>query len=206
MTVVCRAQNLGQFESDLTERVLQLHVNQGTLLEALSKLSVKSRVPIGFVPKLGHKHDYNLTINLDSATLKTVLDTIIQKQPDYRWEVKDGVINILPTKSVDDFVENFLNTRINRFVPPKLATPSRLRDAVTEIPEVQGLLKASGISAARYGYFSRYPSLYTDPNVDLNISGTDVRGVLNKIIRESEHKMWIVSREGKNLESLVLGF
>lgn len=204
--IVFRAQTVAQSKSNLTEQLVELHVNKGTFLEALSKLTVESRVPIGFVPKLGHKDLYNLTVDVNKATLRMVLDTIIQQQPDYRWEVRDDVINILPTEASDDFIQTFLSTPVQTFHPPTIPSSPRLRDAVIKLPEVQALLKTTGITAERYGYVERYPSLYTKPNVDLNISGTDVRGVLNKIVRDSEHKMWIVSREGKNLEFLVLGF
>ena len=34
----------------------------------------------------------------------------------------------------------------------------------------------------------------------------DVRGVLNKVIKDSEHKVWMISRSGKDLRSLDLGF
>ena len=131
---------------------------------------------------------------------------IVQQEPDYRWEARDGVINFIPTKSRDNFVENFLSTPVQRFDPPKLPGPSRIRDAITDLPEVQNLLKANGISPSHYGYFERYPSLYTNDKVDLRISETNVRGILNKVVRESEHKMWIVSRSGKNLTSLEIGF
>jgi hypothetical protein len=204
--IVCSNQTIGQTKSNLIEQTIELHLNRGTLLQALSKLSVNNRVPIGFVPTLAHKDDHNLNIDVDNATLKTVLDTIVQQHSGYRWEVRDGVINILPTNSADDFVENFLGTPIHNFDPPKLPGSSRLRDAITELPEVQILLKANGISASHYGSFERYPSLYSNPNVDLSMSNTDVRGILNKIVRESEHKMWIVSRSGKNLTSLDIGF
>src|SRR5688572_82426 len=161
--IVCRAQTVNRSNSDLIEQIIDLHINQGTLRYALSTLSVDKRVPIGFVPKLGHKDVYNLNINLDNAPLKTVLDAIIQQQPDYRWEVRDDVINILPTKSSDGFIETFLSTRVQRFDPPKIPSSSRLRDAVIELPEVQTLLKTNGITAERYGYLERSPSPNPNP-------------------------------------------
>jgi hypothetical protein len=175
------------------------------LLQALSTLSVDKRIPIGFEPALGHKDEHNLNIDADNATLKDVLDRIVQQKPTYKWEVRDSVISIVPTKLRDDFVERLLNTRIRRFDSPKVLGPSQIRDAIVDLPEVVALLKTSGITASRYGYFYRYPSLYTT-NVDLSMSQTDVRGVLNRVVRESEHKMWIVSRSGKNFTSLDIGF
>ncbi len=190
----------------MTKQKVQLHLNRGTLLQALSTLSVDQRIPIGFELALGHKHEYHLNVDADDITLEELLDKIVQQEPGYRWELKDGVINFIPTKSRDDFVERLLNTRIQRFDPPKVLGPSQIRDAIVELPEVLGLLKANAITASHYGYFYRYPSLYTNASVDLRSSQTDVRGILNKVVRESEHKMWIVSRSGEGLGSLDIGF
>jgi len=68
------------------------------------------------------------------------------------------------------------------------------------------LLKAHGITASHYGYSYQYPSRYTNEKVDLSMSGTDVRGILNRVIKETEHNMWMVSRSGKNLSSLDISF
>lgn len=203
--LVCSSQTVAQSKPSLLNQKIDLHLKNGTLLQVLSTLSVDDRVPIGFVQTVGHKDKHHLNIDLDDTPLHIVLDTVMQQQPEYRWEVRDNVINILPTKS-DQVVENLLGTAVQRFHPPKLPSTSRLRDAVIEMPEVQSFLKANGISASRYGYFERSPSIYSNPTVDLNISNVDVRGVLNKIIKESEHKMWIVSRSGEGLTSLDLGF
>lgn len=193
-------------QSDLTKQKVRLHLNRGTLLQALSTLSVEQRVPIGFEPALGHKHEYHLNVDAENISLPAVLDKIVEQEPDYKWEVKDGVINFIPTKSRDGFVEKLLNTRIQRFNPPKILAPSQIRDAIIDLPEVVELLKANNITASHYGYFYRQPSGYTHATVDLRTSNTDVRGVLNKVIRESEHKMWIVSRSGEDLGSLDIGF
>lgn len=190
---------------DLIKQKVKLHLNQGTLLQALSILSVEQRIPIGFEPALDHKAAYRLNLDAENVTLQEVLDIIVQQEPSYRWEVKDGVINLIPLKSRDDFVEKLLNTPIQRFDPPKVLGPSQIRDAIVDLPEVAGLLKVNGITASHYGYFYRHPSVYTNANVDLKTSQTDVRGVLNKVVRESEHKMWIISRSGANLSSLEIG-
>jgi hypothetical protein len=205
--IISGAPASGQIQpNNMIEQRIELHVNQGTLLQALSTLSVDKRVPIGFEPALGHKHEHNLNIDADNATLRDVLDRIVQQEPGYKWEVRDSVISIVPTKLRDDFVEKLLSTPIHRFDSPKVLGPSQIRDAIVDLPEVVALLKANGITASRYGYFYHYPSLYTNSNVDLSISETDVRGILNTVVRESEHKMWIVSRSGKNLTSLDIGF
>lgn len=195
-----------QTSSNLLAQRITLHISKRTFLYALSTLSVDERVPIGFEVALNHKDEYNLNIDVENATVQDVLDKIILQEPGYRWEMRDGVINIVPYESRDDFVGKLLNTSVRQFTPPKVLGKFQIRDAIIELPEVVSLLKANGITASRYAYSYRYPSIYTDETVDLSISKTDVRGVLNKVIKDSEHKMWIVSRSGKNLSSLDVSF
>jgi hypothetical protein len=191
--------------TNLLEQRITLHIKQATFLYALSTLCVDYRIPIGFEPALGHKAQYHLNIDLDNATLENVLNEIVAQETSYKWELRDGVINVIPINSRDDFVEKLLNTEIRQFEPPKTLGKFQIRDAIVELPEVVALLKANGIKASHYGY-SYNPSLKIDKRIDLSISGTDVRGVLNKVIRETEHNMWMVSRSGENLSSLDIGF
>ncbi len=191
---------------NLLEQRVKLNIKQSTFMYALSKLSGDERIPIGFELALAHKNEYHLNIEADDATLQDVLDQIVQQELGYRWEMRDGVINIIPVKSRDEFVEKLLNIPVRQFTPPKVLGKFHIRDAIVDLPEVVALLKANGITASRYGYFYRYPSIYTNEKIDLSISQTDVRGVLNKVIKDSEHKLWMVSRSGKNLNSLDVGF
>ena len=189
---------------NLLERRVTLRIKQGTLLYALSTLNEDYKIPIGFELALGHKAQYHLNIDRENVALEDVLNEIVGQETNYRWELRDGVINIIPITSRDDFVEKLLNTPIRRFDQPKKLGKFQIRDAVVELPEVVALLKASGITASHYGYFYNYSSAIE--KLDLSISGTDVRGVLNNVIKETEHNMWMISRSGKNLSSLDLSF
>jgi hypothetical protein len=194
-----------QKTTNLLEQRITLHIKQGTFLYALSTLCVDYKIPIGFEPALGHKAQYHLNIDLENASLENVLNEIIAQETGYKWELRDGVINIIPITSRDDFVEKLLNTEIRQFDQPKKLGKFQIRDAIVELPEVVALLKANRITASHYGYLYN-PSRKTDEKIDLSISGTDVRGVLNKVIRETEHNMWMVSRSRENLSSLDISF
>jgi hypothetical protein len=202
---VCAAPGSAQSQTDevLTQR-LDLHINNGTLLQALTTLAVEKRVPIGFEPSLAHKDGNVLTINVDGATLRDVLELIAHQVPAYKWEVKDGAVNFIPESSRDEIVERLLATPISNFVSQSGLNKFALRDVITNLPEVRSLLKSEGLTATRTGYYYRQqtPSRATD----LSISNTDLRGVLNKVVRDSEHKMWVVVRSGPKREFLNIGF
>jgi len=191
---------------NLLQQRITLHIKQGTFLYALSTLNTDYRIPIGFEVAREHEPKYQLNIDLENATLEAVLDEIVGQETGYRWELRDGVINIIPITCRDDFVEKLLSITIHRFNQPKKLGKFQIRDAIVDLPEVESLLKANGITASHYGYAYSYPTPNTNEKVDLSMSDTDLRGVLNKVIRETEHNMWMISRSGKNLSSLDLSF
>ena len=84
---------------------------------ALSKLSVEKRVPIGFVPTSPEKFVYHVNIAVSDAKLREVLDMLVRQEPDYTWEVRDGVVNIMPAGRRDQVIENLLSTAVSSFEP-----------------------------------------------------------------------------------------
>jgi hypothetical protein len=143
---------------------MELHLKDETLMYALSTLSVDHRVPIGIEYS---SHDKNEPkINLES------------------------VINFIPTRDRDPFLETFLNTEVAHFDPGKWTIIFQVRDAIGDIPEVKKLLESNQKTIFKYGDYAYRPSIYTKKDVDLSISDTNVRGVLNRVVRDSEHKSW----------------
>ena len=134
--------------SILLEQRITLYIKKDTFLYALSTLCVDYRIPIGFELGLGHKAKYHLNIDLENSTLEDVLNEIVGQETGYRWELRDGVINIIPITSRDDFVEKLLNTPIRRFDQPQKLGKFQIRDAIIELPGVVALLKANGITAS----------------------------------------------------------
>lgn len=123
--------------------------------------------------------------------------------PAYRWEVKDGVINFVPTQSTDQLLSKLLDTPVSRFAPAKALNKFKLRNVVADLPEVKGFLDLNEVTVSRLEY-PTYPSVYSNGDLDLSISDTNVRGVLNKIVRDSEHKLWIVKRGDKKMRTVQI--
>ena len=119
------------------------------------------------------------------------------------WELRDGVINFTPVKDRDPFFEELLNTPIREFVSPKGNNKFAIRDALLDVPEVNKQIRANGVEAERLGYPHK-PSIYAN-NADLSDKNTDLRSLLNKIIRESEHNSWILLWGDKKEKIFELG-
>src|SRR5215213_2560201 len=182
------------------DRVIEIDRSDATFLLGLSILAVTHRIPIGFELSINAEDNINRQIHLKSGTLKSILDSLVAQEPRYKWELRDGVINITPKVGRDPFLAHFLDTRVGRFVPPPGTTDKfKLRDAVLNLPEVLQLLETSAVSVRPYDYPYR-GSIYSTDDVNLEISDTNVRGVLNHMAKQTEHKMWSLERVGEKKE------
>src|SRR5215213_994337 len=152
------------------DRVIEIDRSDATFLLGLSILAVTHRIPIGFELSINAEDNINRQIHLKSGTLKSILDSLVAQEPRYKWELRDGVINITPVVNRDPFLAEFLKTQVARYVPSASITDKfKLRDAVLELPEVRQFLKANAIGVRPYDYaYGR--SIYSTDTVDVAIS------------------------------------
>ena len=198
------SQPQGDANNDLLNRPVELHLTKETLMLVLSTLSVEHRVPIGVEYSLADANESKISVDVAHNSLRNVLDLITKQEPAYRWEMVDGVINFIPTRERDSFIEELLNTRVAHFNPGKWTIIFEVRDAIGDTPEVKRLLDSQGKRLAKYSDYAYSPSIYTNKDVDLSTSSTTVRGILNKIIRDSEHREWSIGWQpgGRDVVSL----
>lgn len=191
---------------DLLSQQIQLRVDKEALSYALGVLAVKHRVPIGIERSPVDKNEPKLNLDVEKATLKEVLDSIVEQEPLYRWEIVDGVINFVPARDRDPFIEAFLNTPVAHFDPGKWTSIFQVRNAIGDVPEVKRMLEENRKTLFKYGDYVKFPSIYTKQGVDLSISNTTVRGVLNRVVRDSEHTSWSIGWVSGNKDALSIRF
>jgi hypothetical protein len=191
--MLCVGPAVGQkLLDDLLKQRLTVKRDDVTFINVIATLSGDHRIPIGV--ELGTISYDGVRKNFDSTdeTLEDTLNLICQYWPAYRWEVKDGVVNIVPAVARDTLLEQLLSTKISHFVPRNVTDKFELRNAILDLPEVKGFLDANGVSVFRLGDpVRRSDHIRAD---DLSVSDTDVKGILNKIIRDSDRKFWALSR------------
>lgn len=51
--------------------------------------------------------------------MREILDSIIKQESDYKWEIRDGVVNIYPARAKDEILRTFLDTKIKNFSSKK---------------------------------------------------------------------------------------
>lgn len=93
---------------------VDLHVQNGTIMFTLNQLGEKG-IPIGIEFSTIEKNEPRLNIDVEKATLLEVLNLIVQQEPTYVWELRDGVINFTPVQNRDVFFEKLLNAPIRSF-------------------------------------------------------------------------------------------
>jgi hypothetical protein len=205
LVLLCQSLSLGQLnEGNLVNQRIEVDFTDATLIYVLDKLAVEHRIPIGLERASTETYGAKLNIHIKNGTLKDVFDSIVQQEPEYNWEVKDGVVNFTPINRYS-FVEKLLNTPISSFKPKKGISKFQIRDSIVNISEVQKLLTSNNIGVERMDY-PYHRSIYSNDEVDLSTSNTDVRGVLNKVVRVSEHKIWVVEMYGYDGNKLLISF
>jgi len=188
----------------VTKRVISMHLKGATLLGALSELAVKEGIPIGLELSKWESYERRFDLDANAVTVGELLELIVHEAPNYRWLVRDGVVNVEPTGSRDPLFERLLNTRVVKFALKGGAGKFEIRNSVLELPEIQALIKTNDIKVSRLAYtYSR--SIYSRDDNDLSVRDSDLRGILNAIIRSSEHNMWVLHWIGRG-DELELAF
>ena len=193
-------------QDPLLDQKVELHLRKVTFMQVLGTLAVDRRIPTGIEYSPQDQNDEKMTLETDGSSLREILDSIVKQEPLYRWEVVDGVINFVPVSDRDPFFEALLSTKVANYEPGKWTVKFELRDAIEKTPEVKKLLDSKHVELAKYRDYNSYPSIYTERDVDLRMSNTTVRGILNRIVKVSEHKRWSLGwRKGeKNVFSIWL--
>jgi hypothetical protein len=185
------------------EKRITLHLQKATIILVATTLATEKNVSIGLQLTSSGNNEPNIDIDVKDTPLTDVLNMVVQQSKVYTWEYRDGVINFYPTRDSDPFFTMLLETRIARF-KPKSNDKFVIRDAVLDSVEVKKLMRSEKVTADRFGYPYRR-SIYAN-NADLSAQNMDVRSLLNKIVRESEHNFYLLSWTQKDKREFALGF
>ena len=130
-----------------------------------------------------------------------MLDHLVLTDPSYRWKLEDGVINCYPAFNRDERHDQLLKVRIKEFSRPKGLYVFEFRDALLDLPEIRSFLQSSGLEGS---HSSNCCGFGATVDHDFRTANTDLRSLLNKLMRETNLKMWILSRSGESRQFLQL--
>lgn len=139
------------------------------------------------------------------SSLRGVLDSIVSTDPRYTWEVKDDVINVLPSNGLPPFFA----VRISRFEISQVETPNEALFKLLAIPEVRQAQLNLGRHAVQGGTYVFCPGCppKETKKISVNLKGVTVREALNAISRAHGTAVWRFSQsECSGRKSFSLDF
>lgn len=123
----------------------------------------------------------SFSIKVENERLEDVLNKIVRQMRKYRWEINNGVVNIVPTERRNAVFERFLALKIRKFV---LKNPrvELIQPYLFFLPQVVEFLKANRLSFSnsRTGVTS---TLQRKLPSDLEFSEIGLRELLNEITK-----------------------
>lgn len=82
-----------------------------------------------------------ITLDFENGTLKDVFDQIVKQMENYKWEINQGVVNIIPIKGRDERFEKLLELKIKKFTFEKGKTVQDIAANIASLPEFRSFLK-----------------------------------------------------------------
>ena len=192
----------GQEPKGLNDLV-RLQVRKVRVAEALARITVQSEISIGFERSKLDGPDSTITFDGPPKPALELLNLIVQQVPIYKWEVRDGVINVLPVNGRSSLLEKFRALPVEKFEARSTLIKFELRNRIFDLPQVQQFLNENKLHTDRLRDYGYRPSIYAR-DVDLSVSNTNVEGLINNIIRLGEHNFWSLALDDKG--TLYLSF
>jgi hypothetical protein len=123
------------------------------------------------------------------GTLRDVLEDIVTADPEYRWEVKDGVVNLIPSQRVPDL----LTLRISAFDTGDATSVTTAKTFLFGLPEVRKRAAELGFDQAIYGsgLGDVAPGAPPPPKLNVRLQDVTLLEALNALVRAHEHGLWM---------------
>lgn len=189
----------------LDRPVSDFRIEDGSVGWVLSNAARRFEVPVGFEGARDPDAGPQVSVDIRGGTLRDVLDAVVRQDPRYEWRVVDGVINVFPKAGRDELLVSLLATPVREFSIAEGTGRKVIQMRITDLPEIKAKLEAAHVT----------PTYFVVSNLDVNPVGakfsltmtdTTVRGLLNRIVRDSTAKFWVLRRDGVNGEDLILNF
>jgi hypothetical protein len=175
----------GSATPDALERQVRNNEPYSTTLSSFLISLVTAHVPGGIVT-IEHCDDRQASqpTLFTSGSLRDSLQEIVKTNPEYQWQLHDGVVNLLPTRDEPAL----LTVRINRLKMEDAPTIGAILGELFELPEVRDAIAKLQLSPGTkvvFGSGSPPREKYTVECRDVT-----VREALNAIVRAHGRAVW----------------
>lgn len=161
---------------DLNLEITESVTCSGTV-QIVHALSKKYGFPVGIEVSSAEAKSERVTVTFEKKSLREVLNSLIERDGRYRWEVNDDVVNIIPLER-NQISEAFLELRVSRFEPQK-STKGDLNAYIGRLTEVNSLLEPMNVAV-----FAFDPPGVVDLEeiCSLKMQSASIRSILNRIV------------------------
>ena len=124
-----------------------------------------------------------VTIDLRDATLRDILNGIVESEPRYQWRESGEYVEVFPTSGSS----NLLDTPVSGFQVKDVRRGEAI-DQLMSLPEVQALMISMSLKLRPAGPWPRWAK---DEKFSLSLNGVTLRQALQRIMKESGVKFWM---------------
>lgn len=130
------------------------------------------------------------------------LNLITQLNPNYTWKYEQGVINLIPSKSVPEL----LNVKVKNFKVSNLYNLNLIIDKILQLPEVVESHKRLNLKQGiQFGGLQSPPS--RRPQIEMIFKDKTLQEILNEVVRERGRGIWVYSESNYNgVDTFTLDF
>jgi hypothetical protein len=181
----CYGQN-SDLQARLDRSVQDYVLTADGFAEGLLQLSNEFQIPMGVVWVDSSAARAKLSVSRANATVKEILQAIVDTQPGYQVKVTNGVVHVVATTVSPN--QSFLLLGIGPFdVHHELVemAQQQLRDLVKArfVPSRPGAGGVAGSLISNAG----------DPRIDVHLVDANVEDVLDALATASSKKIWVVT-------------
>ena len=190
----------------LSLRIDNLELEAQNIHMLLSRFSEKTGIPVGL--EVSTTDDLSISksfkLQIERGTLADVLNAIVMQDPVYKWRIREGVVNILPQESYrDPLLKELVNADLEKFSIKRGLGKFGFRLNLSTATAVKTVLDRYRVVQDNQSFMSRdFTSL--GHNYELEVTHISVLDLLNRVIRESQTKYWIMQRYGEHRQFFVV--
>ena len=167
-----------------------VQLSNSTTPDILAQALINAGVPGGIAVRSSCGRFENRFLSPTNSTLRALLDAVVSVDPEYSWNVAEGVVNFVPRDNESVFLRSIVSKLEVHEVEPKEALERLL--ALPEVHKVARLeLGPRTVTGGPYA-FAPDGSMPEKKKVSLKLTNVTVREALNAIAREHGSAVWVL--------------
>jgi hypothetical protein len=193
----------------LARRVAGLESRQIPLVSTFENALSLAQVPGGLVIVKGCDNAPGAVVTVSGDTLASVLRSVQRADPSYLWTIEDGVLDLLPKRSIPPL----LGVKIRTFDVRGAANPSDAANVLFGLPEFrEGVARLGLVQGGVQSFLGSGEGESATPKRErstfhLHVEDVNVLSALNAIVRANDRGVWIYNQRSCHGQSVFnIGF